>query len=148
MLCNLHSYTYVYMLMARLTRTRILEIATNPFAYCVHATALLTHHATYQNRGAIAQYHISEHNFSLNILHWCGSVIRTPICTWSQRAFCYSILYYDCFIDWNGNQPLLCQCRLNDANSCMLRQVILRSCHTVTSKCVGILQASNHQPML
>jgi hypothetical protein len=56
-------------------RTRMVEIATNPKGYRVHADEVLKRYATDTNQPTLAQYHISGHNFDLDISHSYGSVI-------------------------------------------------------------------------
>jgi len=55
--------------------TRMVEIATNPQGYRVHASAVLMRYATDKNQPPPTQYHISGHNFNLDIAHSHGSVI-------------------------------------------------------------------------
>jgi len=65
----------------------IVEIATNSFDYCVHASVVLKHYAADKNQASPARYHISVHNFNLDILLTYGSVVGTYIRIWSERAF-------------------------------------------------------------
>jgi hypothetical protein len=58
-------------------RTRMVEIATNPQGYRVHASAAFNAYATDKNQPTLARYHISGHNFNLNISHSYGPVIGT-----------------------------------------------------------------------
>jgi hypothetical protein len=58
-------------------RMRMVEIATNPQGYRVHASAALMLFATDKNQPTLAQYHISGYNFNLDISHSYGSVIGT-----------------------------------------------------------------------
>jgi len=54
---------------------RMVEIATNPQGYRVHASEVLLRYATDKNQPTVARYHISGHNFDLDISHSYGSVI-------------------------------------------------------------------------
>jgi len=65
----------------------MVEIATNPFGYRVHAGAVLKRCAPVKNQATPTRYYISDHNFKLDILFAYGSVIRTRIHTWSEPAF-------------------------------------------------------------
>jgi len=58
------------------TWMRIVEIATHPLGYRVHAGAVLKRYAPDETQATPAWYHISGHNFNLNILLSYGSVIR------------------------------------------------------------------------
>jgi len=53
--------------MASRHRMRMVEIATNPNGYHVHAGAVLKHYAPDKNQATPAQYHISDHNVNLDI---------------------------------------------------------------------------------
>ena len=54
---------------------RLVEIATNPKGYRVHASAVLKRYAPDSDQATPAWYHISDHNFNLDISHLYGSVI-------------------------------------------------------------------------
>jgi hypothetical protein len=54
---------------------RMVEIATNPQGYRVHASVVLMRYATDKNQPTLARYHISGHNFNFDISHSYGSVI-------------------------------------------------------------------------
>jgi len=54
---------------------RIVEIATHPLGYRVHAGAVLKCYAPDHNQATPARYHISDHNFKLDISLSYGSVI-------------------------------------------------------------------------
>jgi hypothetical protein len=56
---------------------RMVEIATNPQGYRVHASAALMRYATDKNQPTLARYHISGHNFNFDISQLYGSVIGT-----------------------------------------------------------------------
>jgi hypothetical protein len=56
---------------------RMVEIATNPQGYRVHACAVLLRYATDKNQPTPASYHISGHNFNLDISLSYGSVVGT-----------------------------------------------------------------------
>jgi hypothetical protein len=56
---------------------RMVEIATNPQGYRAYAGAVLMRYATDKNQPTHAQYHISGHNFNLDISHSYGSVTGT-----------------------------------------------------------------------
>jgi hypothetical protein len=45
-----------------------LEIAMNPFGYCVLAGAVIKHYTSANNRATPARYDISDHIFNLHIL--------------------------------------------------------------------------------
>jgi hypothetical protein len=53
----------------------MVEIATNPQGYRVHASEELMLYATDKNEPTLARYHIWGHNFNLDISHSYGSVI-------------------------------------------------------------------------
>ena len=54
---------------------RIVEIATNPQGYRVHAGAVLKRYAPDETQATPARYHISDDNFNLDISLSYGSVI-------------------------------------------------------------------------
>jgi len=54
---------------------RMVAIATNPQGYRVHASEVLKHYAPDKNPATLVRYHISGHNFNLDISHSYGSVI-------------------------------------------------------------------------
>jgi len=47
---------------------RMVEIATNPKGYHVHAGEVLKRYAPDKNQATPTRYHISNHNFNLDIL--------------------------------------------------------------------------------
>jgi len=53
----------------------MVEIATNPYGYRVHAGAVLMRYAPDKNQATPTRYHDSDHNFNLNISRSYGSVI-------------------------------------------------------------------------
>ena len=53
------------------------EVATNPLGYRVHADEVLKRYAPDKNQATPTQYHISDHNFNLDILRLYGSVVGT-----------------------------------------------------------------------
>jgi hypothetical protein len=55
----------------------MVEIATNPYGYRVHAGEVLKCYAPDKNQAIPTRYHISGHNFNLDISHSYGSVIGT-----------------------------------------------------------------------
>jgi hypothetical protein len=63
---------------ARVSRHRMhmVEISTNPYDYRVHAGEVLKRYAPDKNQATPPPYHISGHNFNLDISHSYGSVIR------------------------------------------------------------------------
>jgi len=71
---------------------RMVQIATNPSGYRVHAGVVLKRYPPGKNQTISTQYHISDHNFNLDILLLDGSVIGTGIHTWSEHASCNIIL--------------------------------------------------------
>jgi len=58
-----------------LNECAMVEVATNPLGYCVHAGEVLKRHAPDKNQTTPTQYHISDHNFNLDILRSYGSVV-------------------------------------------------------------------------
>jgi len=54
---------------------RLVEIATNPQGYRVLASAVLKRYAPDSDQATPARYHISDHNFNLDISLSYGSVI-------------------------------------------------------------------------
>jgi hypothetical protein len=68
------------------------EIATNPFGNCVHADAVLKCYTPDKNLATPVWYHISDHNFNLDILLLYVSVIETHIWLCSECAYLNSIL--------------------------------------------------------
>jgi len=58
------------------TWMRLVEIATHPVGYRVHAGAVLKRYAPDNNQAPPARNHISGHNFNLDISLLYGSVIR------------------------------------------------------------------------
>ena len=66
----------------------MVEIATNPNGYSVHAGEVLKCYASDKNQATPVPYNISDHNFNLDILLSYGSVIGTCIHTWSEHALC------------------------------------------------------------
>jgi len=65
---------------------RMVDIATNPFGYHVHAGEVLKRYAADENQTLPAQYHIAGHHFYLDICVSYGSENGTLIWTWSERA--------------------------------------------------------------
>jgi hypothetical protein len=53
----------------------MVEVATNPQGHRVHAGKVLMRYTPDKNLAAPVRYHISGHNFNLDIPHLCGSVI-------------------------------------------------------------------------
>jgi hypothetical protein len=53
----------------------MVEIATHPKGYRVRASAVLMRYATDNNQPTLARYHISGHNFNMDLSHSYGSVI-------------------------------------------------------------------------
>ena len=51
---------------------RMVECATNPFGYRVHASEVLKYYTPDKNQATLAQYHISDHNFNFDMSHWYG----------------------------------------------------------------------------
>jgi hypothetical protein len=45
----------------------MVEVATNPFGYRVHAGEVFNHYAPDKNQATPAQYHISDHNIHRDI---------------------------------------------------------------------------------
>ena len=64
----------------------MVETATNPFGYRVHAGAVLKHSGPNKNQATPARYHIFDHNSNLDIVHLYGLVIGTSIRTWLERT--------------------------------------------------------------
>jgi len=63
------------------TSMRLVEIVTNPQGYRVHAGAVLKRYAPDKNQATPARYHISNHNFNLDISLSYGSVARKLLTT-------------------------------------------------------------------
>jgi hypothetical protein len=61
--------------MASCNLTRMVQIATNPFGYRVHAGAVLLSYAPDNNQATLKQYHISDYNINLAIIRSYGSVV-------------------------------------------------------------------------
>jgi len=59
----------------------------NPKGYFAHASAVLKCYAPDKNQATPALYHISHHNFNLDILRLYGLVIGTLFRTWSVLTF-------------------------------------------------------------
>jgi hypothetical protein len=66
-------------------RTRMVEIATNPQGYRVHASEVLKRYAPDKNQATLERYHISGHNFNLDISLSYGSVIGNDCRHSAQR---------------------------------------------------------------
>jgi len=75
----------------------MVEIATNPKGYRVHAAEVLKLYPPDRNQTTTAQYHISDHNFNLNISLSYGSVVGN-IYRHSGSVFEHIILSHDCII--------------------------------------------------
>jgi len=56
---------------------RLVEIATYPLGYRVHAGAVLKRYAPDETQATPARYHISDHNLNLDISLLYSSVIGT-----------------------------------------------------------------------
>jgi hypothetical protein len=65
--------------------TRMVEIATNPQGCRVHAGTALRGYVTDKNQPTLARYHISGHNFNLDISLSYGSVIGNAADIVAQR---------------------------------------------------------------
>jgi len=91
----------------------LVEVATNPFGYCVHAGEVFKRYTSDKNQATPARYHISDHNFNLYISLLYGSVVGN-IFRHSGSVFELIILSHDCIIGLGGGPPLLCQRRSND----------------------------------
>jgi len=115
---------------------RLVEVATNPHGYRVHAVALLKHYTPDKIHATTARYHISDHNFNFDISHSYSSVTGNNCRHSEQRLYDNSYCSMIAFIDLRGNPPLLYQSRLNDS------QLPFH-----TRQCTGMLQASYQQPM-
>jgi hypothetical protein len=74
-----HSFLPIHMhAKASCTWVRVVEIATNPFGYRVHAVVVLKHYAPDKNQATTTRYHhISDLNFNWETLVTYGSGIRT-----------------------------------------------------------------------
>jgi len=64
---------------------RLIELATNPQGYRVHAGEVLKRYAPDSDQATPARYHISDHNFNLDISLSYGSVIGN-ICQHSVQC--------------------------------------------------------------
>jgi len=91
----------------------MVEIATNPKGYRVHAAEVLKLYAPDKNQATTARYQMSDHNFNLNISLSNRSVVGN-IYRHSSSVFELIILLHDCIIRLRGDPPLLCQRRLNN----------------------------------
>jgi hypothetical protein len=65
---------------------RLVEIATHPQGYRTHVGAVLKRYAPEKNEATPTWYHISDHNFNLDISHSYGLGIRSS-CRHSDSAF-------------------------------------------------------------
>ena len=72
---------------------RLVEIATNPQGYRVHAVVVLKCYTPDKNQATTTRYHISDHNFNLDILLLYGQVIGNVIYIFMVRLRA-SILQY------------------------------------------------------
>jgi len=97
---------------------RMVKISTNPQGYRVHAVAVLKRYAPEKNQATPARYHISDHNFTLDISHSDCSVIGNN-CRHSDPVFNQSIVQYDCVLGLHGDHSVLCRCRLNDTQEAL-----------------------------
>jgi len=75
-LCVLHFIIVRMHTMASRLEMCVVEIATNPQGYRVHADAVLKRYTPDHDQSTSGRYHISDHNFNLDISLSYGSVIR------------------------------------------------------------------------
>ena len=73
--CFLHSIIVRMHTMTSRLGTRLTEVATNPLGYRVHASEGLKRYTPDFDQATLAGYHISDHNFNLDISLSYGSVI-------------------------------------------------------------------------
>jgi hypothetical protein len=78
-LCILHSLSSACILRQVGTWTRMVEIATNPYGYRVHAGEVLKRYTPDKNQATPARYHISGNNYNLDISHSYCSELRSDI---------------------------------------------------------------------
>jgi len=127
-------------------RIRVVEIATNPKGYCVHACEVLKHCATDENQPTLARYHISGHNFNLDISHSYTSVIG-HVADVSYNVFEQLILSYQCIIGVTWRTTTTMPMKINvttcfriwteDACSCQSTHATVRGCNRphINSQC-------------
>jgi hypothetical protein len=100
------------MLQASQHRMCMVAIATHPKGYRIHACAVLMRYTTDKNQPTPARYHISGHNFILDITLSYGSVIGNASDIVGQTSSSLSYCSMIWIIGLCGGQPLLCRCRL------------------------------------
>ena len=93
--CVLHFIIVRMHTMASRLQMRLVEIATNPQGYRVHAGAVLKRYTPDSDQATPAWYHISDHNFNLDISLSYGSVIGNAAnivyCRFSANQYCSTI---------------------------------------------------------